>query len=67
MFQIDNIIFSLGGQGVSLLEFIAVLAGLSCVFLATRGRVLNFWIGYSYNILLFFVFLQKHLFSSMLI
>ncbi len=67
MFSIDNVIFSIGGQGVSLLELLAVIAGLSCVYLATRGKVLNFWMGYLYNILLFFMFLQKHLYSSMLI
>lgn len=67
MFSIDNILFTLGGQGVSLLELLAVTAGLSCVFLATRGKVLNFWVGYLYNILLFFMFLQKHLYSSMLV
>ena len=67
MFSIENILFTLGGQGVSLLELLAVLAGLSCVFLATRGKVLNFWVGYLYNILLFFMFLQKHLYSSMLV
>lgn len=67
MFRIDNILFTLGCQGVSLLELLAVLAGLSCVFLATRGKVLNFWIGYLYNVLLFFMFLQKHLYSSMLV
>ena len=67
MFSIDNILFTLGGQGVSLLELLAVSAVLSCVFLATRGKVLNFWVGYLYNILLFFMFLQKHLYSSMLV
>ena len=67
MFSIDNILFTLGGQGVSLLELLSVTAGLSCVFLATRGKVLNFWVGYLYNILLFFMFLQKHLYSSMLV
>lgn len=67
MFSIDNILFSIAGQGVSLLELLAVIAGLSCVFLATRGKVANFWVGYMYNILLFFMFLQKHLYSSMLL
>lgn len=67
MFSIDNILFSIGNQGISLLEFTAVLAGLLCVFCATRGKVLNFWVGYLYNILLFFMFLQKHLYSSMLV
>ncbi len=67
MFSIDNIIFTIAGQGVSLLEMLAVFAGLSCVFFATRGKVFNFWLGYLYNILLFFMFMQKHLYSSMLI
>lgn len=67
MFSIDNIIFSIGGQGISLLEFIAVLSGLLCVFCATRGKVLNFWVGYLYNVLLFVMFMQKHLYSSMLL
>lgn len=67
MFSIENIFFSIAGQGVSYLEFLGVIAGLGCVFLATRGRVLNFWVGYLYNILLFCMFLQKHLYSSMLL
>ena len=67
MFSIDNIIFSIAGQGVSLLELIAVLSGLTCVFLATKGKVFNFWMGYLYNILLFCLFFQKHLYASMLI
>ncbi len=67
MFSIENIFFSIAGQGVSYLEFFGVVAGLGCVFLATRGRVLNFWVGYLYNILLFLMFLQKHLYSSMLL
>ena len=67
MFSIENIFFSIAGQGVSYLEFLGVIAGLGCVFLATRGRVLNFWVGYLYNILLFYMFLQKHLYSSMLL
>ncbi len=67
MFSIDNILFTIGGQGISLLEFVAVITGLSCVFLATRGKVANFWVGYIYNILLFLMFSQKHLYSSMLL
>lgn len=67
MLSIENIFFSIGGQGISFLEFFAVFAGLSCVFLATRGKVANFWVGYLYNILLFIMFMQKHLYSSMLL
>ncbi|MDD2358787.1 MAG: nicotinamide riboside transporter PnuC, partial [Thiovulaceae bacterium] len=66
-FSVENVIFQIGGQGVSLLELIAVLTGLGCVYLATQRKVLNFWFGYLYNILLFFLFFQKGLYSSMLL
>lgn len=65
--SIDYIIFTLGGKGVSLLELVAVLFGLTNVFLAGRGKSINFWFGYIYAILLFCMFLQKHLYSSMLL
>lgn len=65
VFGIENIIFTIGGQGVSLIELLSVLSGLLCVFMATQRKVLNFWIGYLYNFLLFFLFLQKGLYSSM--
>jgi nicotinamide mononucleotide transporter len=67
LFSINNTLFSLGGQHVSLLEFIAVIAGLTCVYLATRSKVANFWVGYLYNILLFILFYQKGLYSSMMV
>ena len=53
LFSIDNILFSIGGQGVSLVETLSVATGLTCVYLATRAKVANFWVGYAYNILLF--------------
>jgi nicotinamide mononucleotide transporter len=67
LFSTDNIIFSIGGQGVSLLEIFSVASGLTCVYLATRAKVANFWVGYLYNILLFMLFYQKGLYSSMLV
>lgn len=67
LFSTDNIIFSIGGQGVSLLEILSVSSGLTCVYLATRAKVANFWVGYLYNILLFMLFYQKGLYSSMLV
>ena len=63
----DFIIFTLGGVGVSLLELVSVLFGLTNVFLAGRGKSINFWFGYIYAILLFTMFIQKHLYSSMLL
>ncbi len=67
IFSTDNIIFSIGGQGVSLIEILSVASGLTCVYLATKAKVANFWMGYLYNILLFILFYQKGLYSSMLV
>jgi len=67
IFSVSNVLFSIAGQGVSLIELISVIAGLSCVYLATRAKVANFWVGYAYNILLFILFYQKGLYSSMLV
>ncbi|MHC1779910.1 MAG: nicotinamide riboside transporter PnuC [Bacteroidales bacterium] len=67
IFSTNNIIFSLGGQGVSLIEILSVVTGLTCVYLATRAKVANFWVGYAYNVLLFILFYQKGLYSSMLV
>ena len=66
-FSINNTFFTIGRQGVSFLETFSVGAGLTCVFLATRAKVANFWVGYLYNILLFMLFYQKGLYSSMLL
>lgn len=67
MFKIDYILFTFGGNGVSLIELLAVIAGLTCVVLAGRNNKYNFWAGYIYNILLFSLFLQKNLYSAMLL
>ncbi len=64
---VDNIVFSLGGQGVSLIQLISVLLGLINVFLAGRASKYNFWVGYIYAISLFLLFMQKGLYSSMLL
>lgn len=67
IFNIDYILFTLGSQGVSLIEFLSVISGLTCVYLATQTKVANFWVGYFYNIVLFIMFYQKGLYSSMLV
>ena len=67
IFDIDNIAFTLGGAGVSWLELIGVIAGLTCVVMAGRNSKYNFWVGYLYNILLFMLFWQRHLYSAMLL
>lgn len=67
IFSLQNILFEVGGRGISLTELLGVLSGLLCVFLAGRNSKHNFWIGYVYNILLFSIFLQRHLYSAMLL
>lgn len=52
---------------MSVVEIISTILGLTCVFLAGRGKVLNFWFGYLYCIFLFILFMNKHLYSSMLL
>ena len=65
MGALDNILFTIAGNGVSLSELISVILGLSCVFLAGRGKVLNFWFGYFYSIFLFLLFASHNLYFSM--
>ena len=57
----------MGGTGVSWLELVSVIAGLTCVVMAGRNSKYNFWVGYLYNILLFMLFWQRHLYSAMLL
>jgi nicotinamide mononucleotide transporter len=66
-FSIENILFTIGKQQISWLEIFSTVSGLACVFLASRGRSANFFVGYLYTILLFLLFMQKHLYSSMLL
>jgi nicotinamide mononucleotide transporter len=66
-FSVDHVLLRLDGREVSVLETLATLCGLTCVFLAMRAKVLNFWVGYLYNVLLFALFFQKGLYSSMLV
>ena len=66
-FSVDNVAFAIGRQQVSYLEIACMLSGVICIFLAVRAKVSNFWVGYLYNILLFPLFLQKGLYSSMIL
>lgn len=67
IFSIDNIIVTIFGYNLSLLELLTTIGGLGSVFFAAQGKSFNFWIGYVYTFLLFFVFLQKQYYSSMLL
>lgn len=48
-------------------EIISAALGLSCVFLAGRGRKANFYVGYIYNIFLFVLFWKQSLYSAMIL
>lgn len=48
-------------------EIISAVLGLSCVFLAGRGRKANFFVGYVYNIFLFVLFWKQSLYSAMIL
>ena len=52
---------------MSWVEIISAVLGLSCVFLAGRGSKYKFWVGYAYNIFLFVLFWNQHLYSAMLL
>ena len=67
IFSVNNVLFEFLGQKVSLLECLSTFTGLLCVFLAVKGKVLNFWVGYIYNIFLFMMFFQLRLYSSMIL
>lgn len=66
-FNIHNNFFVVAGQGISYLEFLAVLFGLSSVFLASMAKSLTFWLSIVYAILLFMMYVQKNLYTNMLL
>ena len=63
----DIIIFELGGKSVLLIDLLAALFGLTTVFLAGRNRKSNFYVGYVYTALLFFMFWQKNLYANLIL
>ncbi len=67
IFSIERIFFTIGGQGISYLECCAVLFGLTSVLLASFAKVINFYLSFVYSGLLFMMFLQKHLYTNMLL
>lgn len=58
------ILFSVAGHPVTLVEMLSVAFGFTCVILAAREKVANFWVGYFYNIFLFVLFLHTRLYFS---
>ncbi len=61
-------LFTIGGDiPVLLIDLLTSLVGLTCVILAGRGSKYNFWVGYVYTLMLFFMFLNKHLYANLLL
>ena len=63
----NTILFELGGKPVLLIDMLAAVFGLTTVFLAGRNRKSNFYIGYIYTALLFFMFWHKHLYANLIL
>ena len=63
----NTILCELGGRPVLLTDMLAAVFGLTTVFLAGRNRKSNFYIGYMYTALLFFMFWQKHLYANLIL
>lgn len=61
------IIFELGGRPVLLIDLLSAMFGLTTVFLAGRNRKSNFYVGYMYTALLFFIFWQKNLYANLIL
>ena len=65
---LNQTLFTLGAdRPVLLIDLVASLLGLCCVFLAGRNSKYNFWVGYLYTIALFLMFWNKHLYASLLL
>lgn len=64
---LNTILFELGGQKVLLIDLLSAVVGLTTVFLAGRNRKSNFYVGYVYTILLFFMFWQKNLYANLIL
>ena len=63
----NSILFSLGGRPVLLIDLVAAVLGLCCVFLAGRNSKYNFWVGNLYTAALFFLFWNKNLYANLLL
>ena len=63
----NTILFELGGKPVLLIDLLSAVVGLTTVFLAGRNSKYNFYVGYLYTFLLFFMFWQKHLYANLIL
>ncbi len=64
---INIILFELGGKPVMLIDLLSAVFGLTTVFLAGRNSKYNFYVGYMYTALLFFLFWQKNLYANLIL
>ncbi len=64
---INIILFELGGKPVMLIDLLSAIFGLTTVFLAGRNSKYNFYVGYMYTALLFFMFWQKNLYANLIL
>ena len=63
----NTILFELGGRPVLLIDMLSAVFGLTTVFLAGRNSKYNFYVGYIYTALLFFMFWQKNLYANLIL
>lgn len=63
--SIENIAFTLLGYDLSWIELIGTLAGLLCVYLASRNNILNWPLGLLNVSLFFYLFYQIHMYADM--
>ena len=61
------ILFEMGGRPVLLIDMLSAVFGLTTVFLAGRNSRYNFYVGYIYTALLFFMFWQKNLYANLIL
>ena len=52
---------------VLLIDLVTSIIGLTCVFLAGRNSKYNFYVGYLYTAMLFFLFYNKNLYANMIL
>jgi nicotinamide mononucleotide transporter len=65
---INHTLFTIAGDTpVLLIDLVASIFGLTCVFLAGRNSKYNFWVGYFYTALLFLMFWNKNLYASLIL
>ena len=67
IFNINHTLFTLLGYDICLLELVGVLLGICSVYLATRGKAVNFLFGIVGMSFLTVFFYQKGLYSSMIL